>query len=159
MTALGNFPAVNPLTVAGDVPVSLVDLSGNQTGIATNPLRIAAASVASSTGAPTRFADLGSNATANVKATPGNVFGLYCNNGNVSDRYLHLHNTATTPSAAAVPLYTFRVPAGGDIVIGTDFFTQTGAYFSVGIAFAFSTTKNTYTAGTASDQSTLVHYA
>lgn len=114
--------------------------------------------LAVSTYAPTRFADLGANATANVKATAGNVLSIYCNNENAADRYVQLHNTGTTPGGGAAPLYTFRVPAGGDVLIGTDFFTQAGAHFSTGIAFAFSTTKDTYTAGTAGDQSTLVHY-
>lgn len=120
--------------------------------------RIAWKPIAASTYAPTRFVDLGANATANVKATAGNVFSLYCNNENAADRFVQLHNTATTPGAGATPVYTFRVPAGGDVLVGTDFFTAMGAHFTTGIAFAFSTTKDTYTAATAGDQSTIVMY-
>jgi hypothetical protein len=114
--------------------------------------------VATSTYSPTRFVDFGSNATANIKSSAGNVFSLYCNNENSSDRYIQLHNTATTPAGGATPLYSFRVPGSGDILVGTYFFTNAGANFTTGIAFAFSTTKDTYTAGTATEQSTTVHY-
>lgn len=114
--------------------------------------------VSTSTYSPSSFQNLGANATLNVKASAGNVFSLYCNNENAADRYIQLHNTATTPAGGATPLYTFRVPAGGDVMVGTDFFTNAGANFGTGIAFAFSTTKDTYTAGTAGDQSTIIHY-
>lgn len=111
-----------------------------------------------STYSPTLFTNYGANATLNVKATPGNVFSLYCVNLNAAIRYFQLHNTATTPSASAVPLMTFAIPASGAITFGTDFFSQMGMNFSTGIAFAFSTTQGTYTAGTAGDQFTQIHF-
>lgn len=107
---------------------------------------------------PTRFANLGANATLNVKATSGNVFSLYCHNANAASRYIQLHNTATTPADQDVPLYSFLVPTLGQTIIGEDFFSTAGANFSTGIAFAFSTTKATYTAGTNTDQNTVIHY-
>lgn len=106
---------------------------------------------------PSRFQNLGANATLNVKATAGNVFSLTCFNANASARYLLLHNSATVSSGA--PLYSFLVPAGAQIIVGTDFFTTAGVNFSTGIAFGFSTTRDTYTAGTASDQTTVILYA
>lgn len=111
-----------------------------------------------STASPSRFANLGANATLNVKAATGNVFSLYCYNANAATRYLQLHNTATVPSSSDVPLYSFPVYAGLFTLIGEDFFSSAGANFSAGIAFAFSTTKDTYTAGTNTDQSTVIHY-
>lgn len=108
---------------------------------------------------PTRFTNLGANATLNVKATPGSVVSCVCINTNAAVRYLQLHNIATFPADQGVPIYSFPVPPGGyGIGIGTDFFTNAGATFSTGIAFAFSTTPNTYTAGTASEQTTLIHF-
>lgn len=107
---------------------------------------------------PSRFANLGANATLNVKATSGNVFSLYCYNANAATRYIQLHDTATVAAGAAVPLYSFPVYAGLFTLIGEDFFSAAGANFSTGIAFAFSTTQNTYTAGTAADQATVVHF-
>lgn len=114
--------------------------------------------IAASTYSPTTFSNLGANATLNVKGSTGNVYSVSCINTNAASRYLQLHNTATTPSAAAVPALSFLVPAGGQIVIGADFFTNEGINFSTGIAFAFSTTQNTYTAGTAGEQSTFVNF-
>jgi hypothetical protein len=107
-----------------------------------------------STYSPTRFANLGANATLNVKATPGNVFSLTCHNENAAERYLQLHDSATVSSGA--PLFSFLVPTLAQIIVGTDFFTQAGAHFPTGIAFGFSTTKETYTAGTATDHSTWI---
>lgn len=114
--------------------------------------------LAVSTYTPTLFTNFGANATLNVKATPGNVYSLYCDNLNAAVRYLQLHNTATTPSGGAVPLMTFKIPATSTLVLGTDFFTLAGENFSTGIAFAFSTTEGTYTAGAAADQFTQIQY-
>ena len=112
-----------------------------------------------STYAPTRYANLGASTSANVKATPGNVFSLTTTNTNAAVRYVQLHNSAGTPAAAAVPIYTFLLPAtAGMITVGNDFFTNAGAYFSTGIAVTLSTTAGTYTAGTAGDHMTMIHY-
>lgn len=111
-----------------------------------------------STYSPSSFENLGANATLNVKASAGNVFSLTCHNENASDRYIQLHNTATTPGGAAAPVESFLIPAGAQIVIGTDYFTEAGTHFATGIAFAFSTTKDTYTAGTAGDHTTRIKY-
>lgn len=105
-----------------------------------------------------KFKNLGANATLNVKASTGNVFSLYCHNINAAARYIQLHDTATVPAGAAVPIYTFLVPAGGTVLIDGMFFGQNGANFPTGIAFAFSTTEATYTAGTATDQFTIIQY-
>ena len=104
------------------------------------------------------FSNLGANATLNVKATAGNVFALKCCNNNAAARYIQLHNTATTPAGGAVPLETFLVPANSEVIIGTDYFGPAGRNFSTGIAFAYSTTQGTYTAGTAAEQFTFVKY-
>lgn len=112
-----------------------------------------------STYSPTQFSNLGEDATLNVKASAGNVFSLACHNKNEADRYVQLHNTATVPtSGVTVPVFTFLVPAGSQIIIGTDFFTNAGCHFATGIAFAFSTTIDVYTAATASEHSTWVQY-
>jgi hypothetical protein len=50
------------------------------------------------------------------------------------------------------------VEAGKELVVGSEFFGLAGLHFSTGIAFAFSTTEATYTAGTAAEQMTFVTY-
>lgn len=154
-----------PVVIASDqtaIPVSLTSTTVTGTVAvtqSTSPWVVSGVTPSvSSTLSPTRFADLGSNATLNIKASAGNVYSLTCYNGNASFRYIQLHNTATVPGAGATPLYTFLIPTLSQVVIGTDFFSDNGANFSTGIAFAFSTTINTYTAGAAGDQSTIVMY-
>lgn len=114
--------------------------------------------VVSSTLAPLVFNNFGADVTKNVKATAGNIFSLVCFNASIFARYIQIHNTATVPAGGAVPVFTFLVPPGGQIGIGTDIFTDKGANLSTGIAFAFSTTRNTYTAAAAADQTTTVFY-
>lgn len=104
------------------------------------------------------FKNLGANATLNVKASAGRVFSTKCHNTNGLDRYLQLHNTATVPAPGAVPQFVVLVPSLADVIIGTDFFGPGGMSFATGIAFAFSTTEATYTAGVAGDQVTFVEY-
>lgn len=112
-----------------------------------------------STYSPTLFKNLGANATLNVKVSAGNVFSLTCHNENAAERYVQLHDTATVPATGVtVPVFSFLVPTLAQVVIGTDFFTNAGCHFATGIAFAFSTTKDVYTAATAADHSTWVQF-
>jgi hypothetical protein len=135
-----------------------VQVTGGAADATNNIIATAQKKIAASTYSPSAFSNLGANATLNVKSSAGNVYSISCYNANAASRFIQLHNTATTPSSGAAPVYSFLVPAGGQIVIGTDFFTNEGVNFSTGIAFAFSTTMNTYTAGTAGDQSTFIQY-
>lgn len=109
-----------------------------------------------STYSPTLFTNFGANATLNVKATAGNVYAIHCQNTNAAIRYIQIHNTATTPGGGAVPLLSFAIPASSSVTITHDLLVAGGVYFSTGIAFAFSTTLGTYTAGTAGEQSTTI---
>lgn len=108
------------------------------------------------------FTNFGANATLNVATGKVAIKGVTCYNGNAAARYLQLHNTATTPSASAVPAWFVLVPAGQMIVLGNDFFGDDGMLLGppgttfLGCAFAFSTTARTYTAGTATDQDTQI---
>jgi hypothetical protein len=105
------------------------------------------------------FKNLGADVTLNVKAGAGMVFSASCYNANASSRWLQLHNTATTPAGGAVPTVSILVPSGAQVIVGTDFFSNEGVGFTYGIAFAFSTTAATYTAGSASDQQTTVVFS
>lgn len=109
-----------------------------------------------STYAPSITNDWGSNVTLNVKASAGTTFSAIGVNRNAGTRYLQLHNTATTPSTAAVPLISFPVPTNSILFIGNDLLTNNGIFFSTGIAYAWSTTAGTYTAATASEHDTTV---
>jgi hypothetical protein len=119
-------------------------------------LAIALKPLAVSTYSPSLFTNFAANATLNVKASAGNVFSVGTCNANASTRYIQVHNTATTPSGGATPLLSFPVLASACVQIGADVLTWAGVYFSTGIAFAFSTTQSTYTAGSAADQNTTI---
>lgn len=115
--------------------------------------------VANSTYTPSRFTDFGANATLNVKASAGIVMSVICTNTNAATRYLQIHDTATTPGGGAVPIIPgIPIATGTQVRVGKDIFSEAGFYCANGIAFAFSTTQNTYTAGAAGDQSTCVFY-
>lgn len=112
--------------------------------------------IAAPDGSWTPFKNLGANATLNVKSTGGNIQSLYCRSRSGAIAYLQLFITATVPAGGAVPDFSFMIPIGGSIMIGNDFFGLGGAWGSLGWAFGFSSTENTYTAGTAADHSTWI---
>lgn len=106
--------------------------------------------VASSTYSPTLYAPL-TQVTKNViKASAGNVLGIYITNDNAAVRYFQLHNKATAPAAAEVPIRSLKIPAGtannpGVLILGRDFFGPGGQYLATGIGWAVSTTLATFT--------------
>lgn len=112
---------------------------------------------------PNLFSNLGANNTLHVGVGPVSIFSLTCDNENAADHYLQLFNHATVPVNTNVPVIAFRVPSLGQIVIGSDFFSFGGfggqVLFPLGLAFAWSSTKDTLTLGTATDHSTWITYA
>lgn len=109
-------------------------------------------------GQKTLFKNFGANATLNIKSASGSVYSCSCMNLNASARYFQLWNSSTTAGSGTL-LCTFLVPANSQIVIGNDYFHINGITFDTGIAFGFSTTATTYTAGTAADQISTVIYS
>lgn len=92
--------------------------------------------------------------TANAgvaKAAPGQVFSLYCENENAAKRYLLLLNQTSTPTNGQTPVRAYGVLPNGGIVLDVVYFGANGLSFGNGIAWAFSSTKNTVTLATASD--------
>lgn len=128
-----------------------VDSSNGVAAFAVKPLAVATYSW-------TVFSNWGANTTLNIKATTGNIYAAYFYQTNAANRFEQLHNTATTPSASAVPVYSFLVEPSKDKVIGGDFFGANGANGSNGWAFAHSTAFGIYTAGTAADGNRTIHY-
>lgn len=104
------------------------------------------------------FTQFATDPDVSVKASAGNVFSFYVHNLNAAARYFQLHNKATAPAGADVPLLTFLIPPQSAISFGEEFFGQTGVQFSTGIAYGFSTTEGTYTAGAAADQYAAIRY-
>jgi hypothetical protein len=143
LDSLGNLQTNMYTLISGE------DLSNNLIATINKP-------VAASTYAPTAFVNLSANVTLNIKATAGVVVSLTCINTTSTIRYMMLHNSTTTSSGA--PQEQFLVPGFTQIVIGTDYFTTAGKWFSTGICFGISTTVNTYTAASATDCAVTVSY-
>lgn len=101
---------------------------------------------------------------ANVKATAGNVFSVHVTNDNAAVRYFQLHNKATAPAAAEVPVEVFKIPAGtannpGVLSLDESHFARGGSHFTTGIGFAVSTTLATFTdSATASEHIVNIKY-
>lgn len=114
--------------------------------------------LAVSTYTPTLFSQFGTDPDVSVKGSAGNVFMFTVKNVNGATRYMQLHNKATAPVNPDVPLITIAVATGATVVLGSDFFTTMGINFSTGIAYGFSTTELTYTAGAAGDQTAFILY-
>lgn len=146
MTAVKGFYESSPTLVTASKYKTL--------GINARGALVTCANVAS----PSLYTNYGAAATANVKATPGRVVGLRLHNSAIAAAYFQLFNTATTPSAAAVPLETFLVGASSQLLVDNAYFQAEGMTFSVGIAFGYSSTEHTYTAGVAASQSITVIY-
>jgi hypothetical protein len=98
--------------------------------------------------------------TAIVKPSGGIVLAVYALNNNVADRYFQLFDRATALAGGEVPVLQWKIPlGGGEIIVGTDFFTNDGVGFNVGIVFGISTTKDSYVAATAGDHDAAVVWA
>lgn len=96
--------------------------------------------------------------TALAKTTQAILYSLTVFNANAAARYLQLFDRNTVLSGAEVPIYSCLVPAAGQVILGTDQFTNAGMKFDTGLCFALSTTRETYTAATAADHSVFIFY-
>lgn len=105
-----------------------------------------------------RYSNFGTTFEANVKATPGNVYSLYCHNLNGSTRYIQLHNSTTDVVMGATPFYSFLVAGNGTTLVDSAFFGPNGINFSSGISWAFSTTEATWGPALATDEVVFIQY-
>lgn len=106
---------------------------------------------------PSNFVNNGANATLNIKGSGGNVYSVACLNREASVRYLQLWDTTTIAGTGSL-IDEFVLPASNQVRVGTEYFTLSGLHFNSGLAFGYSTTSGTYTAGTAANQLTVVKY-
>jgi hypothetical protein len=108
----------------------------------------------------TKIHRAGDSNTSVVKASGGRVMGFSVTNRGSAEKYFLLYNQASgAPSGATNLVAAFFVPIGAALVVGSEFFTETGLkQFPVGIVAAVSSAKNTYTAGTATEHDYQVVY-
>lgn len=72
---------------------------------------------------------------ANIKSTPGKVYGWYIFNANASARKVMFHNTSGTPTAGASTFFPLVIPAGS----GANVSYPPGINFSSGIGITMVT--------------------
>lgn len=111
-------------------------------------------------GSPNNFQNLGAANAGVVSPTAGaKIYSLTCHNENAAVRYLLLLDQITTPVNAQVPVEAFIIGPNEQIVVGTDYFTCDGRVMPTGLAWAFSTTKDEVTLGTAAEQTTRIKWS
>lgn len=168
------YNSVPPVAVDGQPIDVQADINGNTlVSLATqiagenltdNVMMTANKPVSGAAYSPSIYAPLTQVTKNFIKATPGNVFSFDITNDNAAVRYFQLHNKITAPAGTDVPIYSWKVPAGtannpGFLTLGSEFFTGSGRYFSVGIGWAISTTLATFTdAATNTEHVVHVHF-
>lgn len=109
---------------------------------------------------PGNFASyLGTSNGANLKSTAGKVFAFSCSNTNAAIRFFQLFNKASEAVDGDIPLISYPVLTdNGLLVIGQDVLGGGGIDLSVGISWAFSSTRLFCTLATAFDAIVTVRY-
>jgi hypothetical protein len=103
------------------------------------------------------YGNQGLSVTANINTGTTILHSLFCTNLNASTRYILFF--LSTGSTAGTPLFSFPVYGNsGFLIVGSETFGIAGATCPIGLTWGFSTTPNTYTAGTASDCLLVVRY-
>lgn len=161
---LGHVVVDNVLSVTGTILATQNGAWSVAQSDATNPWIVVGGKPSDGANSPTLFKDLGAtsgHSTAVVSTGSHNVFSLSCINTAASTKdngYIQLHNKATVASVGNIPIFSFLVPPGAQIIVGTDFFSNEGVNFPTGLVFAYSETVDTYTAAPAGNQSTWIQY-
>lgn len=108
---------------------------------------------------PSRYSNLGSFLTQNIKASQGTVFQAWGTNNSAQDLYLQFHNTAGVPAGGAVPALVSPLIFAGASFDFDIMFGKNGQVGTNGWAMVWSTTAGTYTAAAAAgDQILQVNY-
>lgn len=94
-----------------------------------------------------------------IKASPGIVCSFTAIDQNAADRYFQLFDQTAALAGGEIPILQWKIPGGGgEIIVGTDFFTDDCIGFDHGIVLGISTTRVSYTAATAGDHDFAVVY-
>lgn len=140
---------VSAYTVSFGIPTLNVTVSAwnEVTGAtATNPLNTAVVASSASTSAVSMVFSTAYEASHIVKATAGNLYGLFGYNSKTSSQFIQCYNSATLPADTAVPIITFTVPASSNYSLSSG---SLPINFSTGIVCGNSSTGPTKTIGSA----------
>jgi hypothetical protein len=108
---------------------------------------------------PNRFTRFGTSATDTISGTPARIVSVYVWNKSTSVRYFQLFNRASNPVSGTTAVdESFVLAPNEKFTLDTSDLGLGGITFSSGIAWGFSTTESTYTAGTSSEVSCLIRW-
>lgn len=151
----GRYLAAPPVLADGQIAPLLFGADGSL---------VSSPATASLVGPRSLDTNFGTLVQKTVKASAGRALSFSCRNLAGASRFLQLHDSAAVVPPVAIPLLTFLVPGMSTIIIGTDFFGESGDFvqggvvFSTGITWAFSTTGPFFTAAAAADQFTQITF-
>lgn len=86
--------------------------------------------------------------TENIKATAGDLTGMFFDNNSMNKLYILFVNTATAPVSGATPLLTYAINPNNQFIVDASTFNYLQKYFSSGIGLCLSTTFKTCTPST-----------
>lgn len=96
--------------------------------------------------AASTYVNYGTAVTANIKASAGSVYSIYHQNDHDVVTYVGIYNKTSAAATNDVPLVSFRTPALGSTLIGSEILTLSGISCSTGITFGISFDKTKYSA-------------
>lgn len=126
------------------VGISTDPVRTDPVGTTTQPVALAPQNAAGT--ALSSYSSSAYEASAAVKASAGSLFLLTGYNSKASAQWIQVHDAAAVPADAAVPKYTFTVPAQSNFSFD---FGPYGRRFATGIAVCNSSTGPTKTVGSA----------
>lgn len=94
-------------------------------------------------------------AGVNISAKPGRVYHVTTVNKTATVYFVQIHDKATAPVAADVPIWEGKLPANGDCDLD---FGVCGLYCALGFSVAISTTAGALTLAAANDAVTYAQY-
>lgn len=84
--------------------------------------------------------------SAVLKASAGHLNSVYAANRSAVNLWLQFINSTAAITTGNTAVLQFSIPPGGQIVIGSDFFSTNGWVFTTGISWGISTQTTTYAA-------------
>lgn len=152
-----SFPGVTPIapfaTPGSDNEIARPNYEDATNGVAATVNK----PVAIADYAPSRVTSFAA-VSASTKASPGMIYGAVARNRNAGVRFFQVFDKAAIPVGGDVPILSVGMASATQLALGPDFFTRFGTFLASGLAWGYSSTEGTYTAGTAAEHDAVIFY-